>query len=466
MKRVNKAVDSLDEYVLSVFKKDEDTRFGQITDTHSRELVKKYCPSITDETKIVDFKKTLEEAFFSLKVDYTMFNARQLGLKVSANSIYGFTGAQACGKYSLIECSMSVTSRGRELITDSALFFEKHYGATTVYGDTDSVMVYVPEIDNDPSKVWEMADVMEMKINGTKDKVDKEGKVIEKGEKGIFPKPLYLEFEKAMRALFMKKKHYAYMEYDKKGGIIKEKNSEVEALNVKGIVLARRDNCQWIRDTYETMIRGIFAEKSIEESFDMIIDAVVEVIELKFDITSNLSIAKAMGSNYKSTTFSLAIFSELMKGLGRPIPPGERFPYVVVNDHQGRDKIGKKMRTNEFFNEQWESAGIKYGEEVPEDYEAIEGLYPPEKIDSQYYICNVLGNPVDKLFEYGYARVLDKYREKEYKPEMNTRLKPVCVATPVKMIALMLKDYKKEIGEKGIEMMIPRIIDLKEWFRN
>lgn len=823
MKRVNKAMDSLDEYVLSVFKKDENTTFGDVTDSSSRELVKKYCPSITDETKLDDFRKTLEEAFFSLKVDYTMFNARQLGLKVSANSIYGFTGAQACGKYSLIECSMSVTSRGRELITDSALFFEKHYGATTAYGDsvlgdeplllrdgdgnimmeeigtigrkweeysnfkplssnikekeqslinemciwsqgkwnkivrvirhktvkdiyrvntncgvvdvtedhslldtrlniikpgeckvnetelahsyptfqkketpklsfltdyseiiedkecqkaliegfffgdgscgrykyersyknswylcnqniellewlmnycrnvfgditdfniidvmkssqvyrivpkgdikkmvelfesfyqessdgvkekrvpnyilnasyqeklyfwkgyyladggkkdnirlsnkgklgtaqlyyiikslgyecsvacrpdkervfrltcssklrkekniikkmykikenytdyvydietedghfcagigeinvknTDSVMVHVPEIENDPKKVWEMADVMERKINGTKDKVDKTGRVIEKGEEGIFPKPLYLEFEKAMRALFMKKKHYAYMEYDKKGGIIKEKNSNVEALNVKGIVLARRDNCQWIRDTYETMIRGIFAENSIEESFDMIIDAVIEVIELKFDITSKLSIAKAMGSNYKSSTFSLAIFSELMKGLGRPIPPGERFPYVVVNDHQGRDKIGKKMRTNEFFNEQWESAGIKYGEEVPEDYEAIEGLYPPEKIDSQYYICNVLGNPVDKLFEYGYARVLDKYREKEYKPEMNTRLKPVCVATPVKMIGLMLKDYKKEISENGIEVMIPRIMALKEWFR-
>jgi hypothetical protein len=331
--------------------------------------------------------------------------------------------------------------------------------------NTDSTMVYVPEIDNDPSKVWEMADVMERKINGTKDKVDKDGKVIEKGEKGIFPTPLYLEFEKAMRALFMKKKHYAYMEYDKNGEIIKEKNSDVEALNVKGIVLARRDNCKWIRDTYETMVRGIFAENTIEVSFDMIIDAVIDVIELKFDITSKLSIVKAMGSNYKSATFSLAIFSELMKSLGRPIPPGERFPYVVVNDHQGRDKIGKKMRTNEFFNEQWESAGIKYGEEVPEDYEAIEGLYPPEKIDSEYYICNVLANPIDKLFEYGYARVIDRYREKEYKPEMNTRLKPVSVVTPVKMIALILKDYKKKIKEEGIEVMIPRITALKEWFR-
>ena len=43
-----------------------------------------------------------------------------------------------------------------------------------------------------------------------------------------------LEFEKAMRALFMKKKHYAYMEYDKDGSIIKEKNSDRENLLGKG----------------------------------------------------------------------------------------------------------------------------------------------------------------------------------------------------------------------------------------
>ena len=69
-----------------------------------------------------------------------------------------------------------------------------------------------------------------------------------------------------------------------------------------------------------------------------------------------------MGSNYKSTTFCLAIFSELMKSLSRPVNPGERFPYVIVNDHLKRDKVGEKMRTIEFFTEQWESAGLEYGE--------------------------------------------------------------------------------------------------------
>ena len=684
MKQINSTLELLDNNILIPLRSNNDLKFEDIENKAVVEHVKKYITAeITDDSYVRDFKDIIEKEFFSKKVDHTMYDARQLGLKVSANSIYGFLGAQAMGKFSLIEGSMATTSRGRELITDSSLFFEKHYNATTVYGDsvlgneplllknkegnifyreiedlgkewkdyqefkpwdtnrkekqqsdsdlwiwsqgkwnkikrvirhktvkdiyrvsthtglvdvtedhsllspeldilkpkdchanitrlahsfpvfgdfersfekeskfpfvsvignnkieiarkyyqykqkgyqpkitfdgdtirlnllqkgetkdvitkiekirsgyddyvydvetedghfcagigeiniknTDSTMVYVPEINNDPTRVWEMADIMEKKINGTKDVYDENGKLVKKGEKGIFPPPLNLEFEKAMRALFMKKKHYAYMEYDKDGSIIKEKNSDRENLNVKGIILARRDNCHWLRDGYEKIVRGIFAGKTIEDGFDMIIDMILAVIKLEFNITEELSLVKAMGSNYKSTTFSLAIFSELMKSLGRPVNPGERFPYVIVNDHQGRDKVGKKMRTNEFFTEQWEIAGLEYGEEVPEDYKPIEGMYPPEEIDSAYYITNILSGPVDKLFEYGFARVIEKYSHKEYVPEKNTRLKPVSVVTPVKMVSLMLKDYRKEIAEDGIKIMVPKLEGLKEWFR-
>ena len=466
MKQINSTLDLLDNNILIPLRSNDDLKFEDIENKAVVEHVRKYIKSdISDTDYVRDYKDIIEEEFFSKKVDHTMYDARQLGLKVSANSIYGFLGAQVMGKFSLIEGSMATTSRGRELITDSSLYFEKHYNATTVYGDTDSTMVYVPEINNDPTKVWEMADIMEKKINGTKDVYDENGKLVKKGEKGIFPPPLNLEFEKAMRALFMKKKHYAYMEYDKDGSIIKEKNSDRENLNVKGIILARRDNCNWLRVGYEKIVRGIFAGKTIEDGFDMIINMIVAVIKLDLDITGDLSLVKQMGSNYKSTTFSLAIFSELMKSLGRPVNPGERFPYVIVNDHQGRDKVGKKMRTNEFFTEEWEIAGLKYGDPVPEDYKPIEGMYPPEEIDSSYYITNILSGPVDKLFEYGFARVIEKYSHKEYVPEKNTRLKPVSVVTPVKMVSLMLKDYKKEIAEESIKIMIPKIEGLKEWFR-
>jgi hypothetical protein len=331
--------------------------------------------------------------------------------------------------------------------------------------NTDSTMVHVPSLNNDPTKAWEMAEIMEKKINGTKDKYDDEGNLIEKGEKGIFFYPLYLEFEKAMKILLLEKKNYIHTNYDADGNTIKEKNSDKEEINAKGIVLARRDNCLWVRETYEKMVRTIFARGTIEQVFDIVVDAITDVIELKFDITKNLSIVKSMGSNYKSTTFCLAIFSELMKGLMRPIAPGERFPYVIVEDHLKRDKIGQKMRTNEFFVEQWESAGLKYGEKVPEGFKPVDNIYPPERIDSSYYITNILSNPIDKLFSYSFSRIMEKYEGMKYEPKFNGRLKPVSVSNPVKMISLMIKDRKKEIAEHGIEVILDDIKDLKTWFR-
>ena len=330
--------------------------------------------------------------------------------------------------------------------------------------NTDSTMVHVPSLKDDPTKAWKMADVMEKHINGTKDVYDADGTLVKKGIKGIFPPPLNLEFEKAMRALFMKKKHYAYMTYGPDGSIEKEKNSDVNQLNVKGIVLARRDNCKLIRNTYENMIRSIFAGKDITYIFNIIIKAVIDVIELKFNIVENLAIVKSMGSNYKSKTFALAVFSEEMKIVRRPVNPGERFPYVVVNDHKNRDKLGYKMRTVELFLEQWESSGYKYGDTIPEDFKSPIGLYPPESIDSVYYINNVLTNPIDKLFECAFQRIIEKYEPHVYTPQHNTRLKPVCVKTPLKMISLIIKDHKKLIDKEGIMAIYDQITKLPKWF--
>ena len=453
MKKVIKKMDLIDDNISIPMRNNPDMLVGNLNEK-GKEIFLEMFPGALDEQPLSHFKEAVDKEFFTFKVKETMLNSRQLGLKVSANSIYGFLGAQVTGKFSLIEGSMCVTSRGRELITEASEFFEREYDAITVYGDTDSTMVYVPSLNNDPTKVWEMAEIMENRING------KDGSV------GIFPPPLNLEFEKAMRGLFMKKKHYAYMTYDRKGNIIKEKNSDKEELNVKGIILARRDNCNWLRETYENCIRSIFAEKTICEVFDIIIKAIIDVIELKFDIPEKLSIIKGMGSNYKSKTYFLSIFSDLMKSLSRPIAPSERFRFVVVNDHQNRDKIGYKMRTNEMFEEQWNSAGINYGEPIPEDYMPNEDIYPPEEIDSVYYITNVLGNPIDHLFEYGFARVLEKYKSTRYEPQIKKRLKPISVTTPVKMIELLIRDNEEKIKREGIKCILPTLYKLPEWFKS
>ena len=136
MKEANRFVDAIDSHILTPQREKNSLTFGEITNKHALAVIKKLVPEAKPNDPIEPYLAVFEKEFFSHKTDGVKFNAKQLGLKVSANSIYGFLGAQVMGKFSLIEASMSVTSRGRELITDSSLYFEKHYGATTVYGDS------------------------------------------------------------------------------------------------------------------------------------------------------------------------------------------------------------------------------------------------------------------------------------------------------------------------------------------
>lgn len=77
-----------------------------------------------------------------------MLDGRQLALKISANSVYGFTGAQV-GQLPCLAISSSVTAYGREMIEITrAKVLEKfnkangyQFDSQVIYGDTDSVMV-------------------------------------------------------------------------------------------------------------------------------------------------------------------------------------------------------------------------------------------------------------------------------------------------------------------------------------
>ena len=320
--------------------------------------------------------------------------------------------------------------------------------------NTDSTMVHVPSLNDDPTKVWELAKKMEHHIMG-----------LLPGTKSIFPKYIYLEAEKMMRALFMKKKHYAYYEYDENGEIIKKKNSDKPNLEAKGIMIARRDNCKWSRFIYEDIIRSVFDGATPPEIFCKIVDIILEVIDVKFDsIVEKFSIVKGMGSNYKGNTAPMFVFGEEMKAIKRPIQPGERVRYVVVRDHRKETKVCKCMRPVDFFLECWNAAPIEYGEKIPEDYELEEGMYPPEELDPFYYIEKVLKNPIDRLFYCIFNREIDKYEAVFYKPQKNRRLRKVPAAFPVKLILQIIKDNKKCIDKKGVKCMTKPLKRLTRWF--
>jgi DNA polymerase zeta len=77
---------------------------------------------------------------------YRLLDARQLGLKFLANVTYGYTSATFSGRMPAVEIADSIVQTGRETLERAidVINTTKKWGARVVYGDTDSVFVYLP----------------------------------------------------------------------------------------------------------------------------------------------------------------------------------------------------------------------------------------------------------------------------------------------------------------------------------
>ena len=172
-----------------------------------------------------------------------VLNGRQLALKISANSVYGLTGATV-GKLPCLEIASSTTSYGRQMIEKTKAEVEARYtiangyshNAEVIYGDTDSVMVKFGPAD--------LAKAMELGEEAA-------GYVSEK-----FIKPIRLEFEKVyFPYLLINKKRYA--------GLYWTNPKKYDRMDSKGIETVRRDNCRMVQTVIETVLRKILIDRDV-----------------------------------------------------------------------------------------------------------------------------------------------------------------------------------------------------------
>lgn len=184
--------------------------------------------------------ENLKTAVDDVELQLTVLDKRQNALKVSANSMYGFLGAQDGGFLPLIEGAMSVTAWGRSLISQVNRYIETKYGGTIVYGDTDSSMADLHITD--PKEVNPMGHRLAVEISGTPEKKLDDGTIVP-AVAGLFPPPLRVEFEKGQRLLCIKKKKYAYLLVRDDGSFAKDRDTGEVVIFKKGIAIARRDNC-------------------------------------------------------------------------------------------------------------------------------------------------------------------------------------------------------------------------------
>lgn len=302
-----------------------------------------------------------------------ILDKRQNGLKVCANSFFGFLGIREGGKLPLLEGAMSITAWGRKLIGEVNEMIVKKYKGIVIYGDTDSSAVVLPE---------------QVKSSA---QCDEWGRRLSKEISAHFPPPVEIDYEKSVEMLSIKKKKYAGIFYSKDGSFKREKNGDLSLL-IRGILIARRDNCKWARDIYKKILIMVLTRTDMRVVIQTLFDEIDRLLAGKVPL-EDLIIVRTLGANYKSETYYMKVFADELRKIGKPAQPGERLQYLVVERPEiSKGKklpLGKRLVLQDMYLESLETA-------------------TPEKLDYMYYIEKVLQNHVDQLISTGYNNIIPR----------------------------------------------------------
>ncbi|EXF75235.1 DNA polymerase family B [Colletotrichum fioriniae PJ7] len=284
-----------------------------------------------------------------------VLNGRQLALKISANSVYGLTGATT-GKLPCLEIASSTTAFGRQMIMKTKEEVEKKYciangythDAQVIYGDTDSVMVKF----------------------GTKDLPEamKFGEEAASFVSSKFVKPIKLEFEKVYYPyLLINKKRYA--------GLYWTNPNKYDKMDTKGIETVRRDNCLLVQTVIEKVLRMMLIDQDVQGAQDYVKDTIADLLQNKVDM-SKLVITKALTKDDYAAKQAHVELAQRMKKRDAGSAPGlgDRVAYVMIKG----------------------AAGAKNYEKSEDPIYVLENNVP---IDTRYYLDNQLAKPLGRIFE-------------------------------------------------------------------
>ncbi|CAD5221225.1 unnamed protein product [Bursaphelenchus okinawaensis] len=341
------------------FAKDDDyvespTHHTFVTTKHRKGLLPMILEDLLGARKKA--KKDLKEATDPLKK--MVLNGRQLALKISANSVYGFTGATV-GKLPCVEISESVTSFGREMIEKTkecveATYKNGQYGAPgtarVIYGDTDSVMVEFG--------CTEISEAMQLGKHAA-ELISKE-----------FKAPIKLEFEKVYCPyLLMAKKRYAGLYFTRP-----EKHDKVDT---KGLETVRRDNCSLVGSVMQTCLDLLLIKRDPTAAIEYAKRVIGDLLCNRIDM-GMLIITKEYtqtGDKSKNKSAHIALVEKLRKRDAGSAPKlGDRISYIMV--HKGNN--------------------VPAYEKAEDPRYALENNMP---LDTKYYLENQLLNPLVRLLD-------------------------------------------------------------------
>ena len=311
-----------------------------------------------------------------------VYDKRQLSIKLTANSLYGQTGAKTSTFYEP-DVAASTTAVGRKLLTYAKRVIEEVYGDTVmeskkygkvqsnakyIYGDTDSVFFcfYFTELDGTPIKGFKALDL-------TIELAQEVGEVATK----FLKNPHDLEYEKTFLPFcLLSKKRYV--------GMLHELDPEKGKRKSMGIVLKRRDNAPIVKDVYGGIIDILMKDKDIAKAIQYLQSCLQKIVNEDYGM-EKLIITKSLRSTYKNPDqIAHKVLADRIakRDPGNKPKSGDRIPYVYVIHPNKKAKQGEKIELPNYILEHPKTM----------------------KIDYAHYISNQIMKPVLQVF----ALVLDE----------------------------------------------------------
>lgn len=296
-----------------------------------------------------------------------LLNNRQLALKLIANVTYGYTSASFSGRMPCSEIADSIVQTGRETLEKAIALIHsvQRWGAEVVYGDTDSLFVYLK--------------------GRTREQAFDIGEEIAATITNINPRPIKLKFEKVYHpCVLLAKKRYVGFKYE-------HRDQKVPDFDAKGIETVRRD--------------GTPAEQKIEENALKVLFRTADLSQVKGFFQMQCS--KIMRGKVSIQDFCFAREVKLGTYSDKGPPPpgalisarrmledprlepqyGERVPYVVVTGGPGARLIDRCVAPDVLLND------------------------AQSELDAEYYISKNLIPPLERIFNLVGANVRQWFDE-------------------------------------------------------
>lgn len=282
-------------------------------------------------------------------------NNRQLALKLISNVTYGYTSASFSGRMPCSEIADSIVQTGRETLEKSIALIHsvKRWGAEVVYGDTDSLFVYLK--------------------GRTKDQAFDIGTEIAKTITDINPRPIKLKFEKVyLPCVLIAKKRYVGFKYESRDQVEPE-------FDAKGIETVRRDGTPAEQKIQEKALKILFRTSDlsqVKEYFqsqcEKIMKGSVSIQDFCFSKEVRLGTYSEKGQLPPSAMIST---KRMIEDVRSEPQFGERVPYVVISGAPGARLLDRCVAPEELFKNSC------------------------CELDSDYYISKNLIPPLGRIFD-------------------------------------------------------------------